>query len=178
MTPGTRRELNISNRAQGFTLVELLIVVAVLGILIAIAALSLRDWRPSLDAKQTATGLVNMLREARSNAVATNYQYKVDFDVPNGQYRMQRGAQAYNSTTWPTTVSGYTALSSGVTIASGATCNATATVDVQFNANGTAKLETPWTSVSPTPVTVCIQSSSSGKTYRIIVTPSGSVSLQ
>ncbi len=164
----------------GFTMVELLIVVAMLGIIAAIAAVSIRGMRPSLDAKQTATALVNLLWQARSDAVAGNFQYKIEFNVPNNQYRMQRGSQAYNTpnTGW-TTVSGYdwTTLSSGITMTSG-NCASTNSVDVQFNANGTARLETPAGTVSTTPVTVCIQGSSTGKTYQIIVTPSGSVALQ
>ena len=125
--------------------------------------------------------MVNLLWEARSRAVGGNFQHKLDFDVPNRQYRMQRGSQAYNTpgTGW-TTVSGYdwSAFSNEVTITSGANCDSTATVDVQFNANGKARLETPTGNNSTTPVTVCIQGEGGSKTYRIMISTSGTVTLQ
>lgn len=181
MTSGTRAEIDGTNRSMGFTLVEVIVATAVIGIIILIATPSVRNWRPTLDAKQTATTMVNILREARSKAVATNFQHKVDFDLPGRQYRMQMGARAYNTPVsgW-TDLTGYgwTKISSGVTLTSGADCNSTNTVDVQFNANGTASLETPWTTASPAPVTVCVQGGAGDKTYRIIMSSAGLISLR
>ncbi len=176
-----RRLLAVTTDSTGFTLVEVVFVIVILGVMIAMAVSSLRNWRPTLDSKQTATTLVNLLREARSKAVATNYQYKIDFDVPNRRYRMQQGNQAYNTPAsgWQS-VPGYNwiPISNGVTITSGGSCNVSSTVDVQFNANGTAYLETPWTTVSATPVTVCIQGGAGTKTYRIVASGAGAILLQ
>ena len=175
-----KRELPGRSFSEGFTLVEIIVVIAVLAILLSIATVSIRQMRPSLDSKQTATKLVNMLWEARSRAVGSNFQCKLEFNVPNGQYRMQNGSQAYNTPAagW-TTVSGYDweSLSKGLTMRSG-DCTSTNTVNVQFNANGMARLETPNGTNSPTPVTVCIQGESGAKTWRITVTPSGAVIVQ
>jgi prepilin-type N-terminal cleavage/methylation domain-containing protein len=166
--------------SRGFTLIEILIAVAILSILIAIATISIRNMRPSLDTKQTANKLVTMLWEARSRAVGSNFQCRLDFDVPNGRYRLQRGSQAYNtpSAGWAT-ISGYDwePLSRGLTMRSG-DCTSTNTVNVQYNANGTARLETPDGTNSPNPVTVCIQGENQARTWRITVTPSGAVIIQ
>lgn len=191
MTPETRREPTFVTSSAGFTLMQLLIAVALVGILIAIATLSIRNWRPALDAKQTAATLVNTLREARSKALTLNYQHKVDIDIPNRKYRMQGGSQAYNNYSAPLTAStvtwssvpsyDWTTLSSGVTISSGIgnSCNSSANVNVQFNANGTARLESPWGSQGKSgPLTVCVQGGTGAVTYRVIVSPAGLVTLQ
>jgi Tfp pilus assembly protein FimT len=191
MTPETRSEPTFATCSAGYTIIQLLIVLTMVGIIVAIAAPSIRSWRPALDAKQTSATLVNTLREARSKALTLNYQHKVDFDVPNRKYRMQSGSQAYNNYSTPLTAStatwvnvpGYdwTTLSSGVTISSGIgnSCNSSANVDVQFNANGTARLESPWGSQGKSgPLTVCIQGGTGAVTYRVIVSPAGLVTLQ
>lgn len=190
MTPENLREPTVANRSAGFSVLELVFAVILAAILIAIVTPSIRNWRPALDAKQTSATLVNTLREARSKAMTLNYQYKVDFDVPNRRYRMQSGSQAYNNYTPPatstatwTTVPGFdwTTLSSGVVISSGIgnSCNSSANVNVQFNANGTTRLESPWGSQGLAgPVTVCIQGGTGNVTYRILVSPAGLVTLQ
>jgi len=181
MTPGTRRKICTLPCTRGFTMIEILVVITILGIILAIAIPSIRNWRPSLDAKQTAVTVVNLLREARSRAVATNFQSKIEVDLPNRQYRMQSGSQAYNTPVagW-TSVPGYdwTTISNGVTMTSGVACNSAASVRIQFNANGSAGLETPWATATTAPVTVCFQGGGSAKTYRIVVSSVGFISLQ
>jgi prepilin-type N-terminal cleavage/methylation domain-containing protein len=181
MTPEIRSKSAGATWSEGFTLVEFIVALALVVIIITIATPSIRNWRPGLDAKQEATTMVNFLREARSKSVATNYQYKVDFDLPNRQYRMQRGSRAYNTpdTEWAdVSGNGWTKLSNEVTFKSGTACDSTDTVDVKFNANGTASLETPWTTVSAAPVTVCIQGGTGAKLYQILVSKAGIVMLR
>jgi prepilin-type N-terminal cleavage/methylation domain-containing protein len=181
MLPYTSNPLGREGFSRGFTLIELIIVIAILSILVTITTLSIRNMRPSLDAKQTANKMVTLLWEARSRAVSSHYQHKLDFDVPGGQFRMQSGSQAYNTpaTGWAV-VSGYDweSLSNGLTMRSGADCTSTNTVNVQFNANGTARLETPAGSNSPTPVSICVRSDGGSKTYRITISTAGTVILQ
>jgi prepilin-type N-terminal cleavage/methylation domain-containing protein len=180
MLPDNQTVLSRRSFAKGFTLIEIIVAMAILAILVTIATLSIRNMRPSLDSKQTANKLVTLLWEARSRAVGGNYQYKLDFDALNRQFRMQKGSQAYNTPTagW-TTVSGYDweSLSKGLSMRSG-DCSSTNTVNVQFNANGTARLETPTGTISTAPVTICLQGEGGSKAYRIMISTSGTVVLQ
>jgi prepilin-type N-terminal cleavage/methylation domain-containing protein len=182
MTAQPRTNAGVPRDRNGFTLLELVITIAVAGLLLAIAVPSSRTWRANANSGQSARTLVNTLMEARSKAIASNYQCKVDFDVPNGRYRMQTGSQAYNtpnsSSKWTTVPSyDYASVSSDVTMKGASDCSSTATIDVQFNANGTAKLESPVGTQVPGPVVVCLQGSSGTSTKKISIAASGRVSL-
>jgi len=167
--------------SRGFTLLELMIVVAIIGLIAFIAAPVLATWRSNIDASQSAKNALDALREARSKAISTNYQHKVAFDVPNRRYRVLTSSsrQSYNTPAagWDTVVQDWTRFPTGLTIMSGVNSDSLATVNVQFNANGTARLETPAGSMSPAPVYICMQSGSSGKIHKIGVAPSGRTTL-
>ena len=70
-----REHRGISRNVRGFSLVELLIVLAVVGVVLAIAALNLRPLGAPLD--QAANGLAGSLRQARTKAMATTSAYRV-----------------------------------------------------------------------------------------------------
>ena len=55
---------------RGFTLIELIVVMVLLGILLAIAAPSMLRWRESAQIKGVARDILGGLRQARSMAVA------------------------------------------------------------------------------------------------------------
>jgi len=65
---------------RGFTMIEMMIVIVVIGIMAAMAAPSFLNWIPKMRLKNDAREKVNYLRQARSRAIAENSQYGVYFD--------------------------------------------------------------------------------------------------
>jgi len=175
-TPGVGRLA----RDCGFTVIEVIVAMVILGTLLAISVPSIVNWRSSMDANQSARAITNTLMEARSRAISGNFQHKVEIDVAGKQYRMQTGNRAYDTQSggWSTVPSyDYTTVSSGITVSSGADCSSSASVDVQFNANGTATLESPIGISIAGPVTVCVQGGAGAPAKKISISTAGRVSL-
>lgn len=65
---------------RGFTLIEVIIVIALLGILMAMATPSLVAWRENAQNKEVAREILAGMRQARSLAVteACNVSYSID----------------------------------------------------------------------------------------------------
>lgn len=66
---------------RGFTLVEVIVAMVLLGILLVIAAPSLNRWRESAGYKEVARGILVGLREARSRAVTENKTVTATIDL-------------------------------------------------------------------------------------------------
>jgi len=107
---------------KGFTLMELIVAVILMGILLTMALPSYSQWRRSLEYRSTARLVVAALREARSRAITDNQPHQVIIDSANRQYRLA------DYTTW-------TLLAPEVSLYTGAT---TTPYVVQYNTNGTS----------------------------------------
>jgi type II secretion system protein H len=68
------------NNKRGFTLVEILVVIAIMGILMAIAIPAVTTWRENDRNKQVARDILAGLRQARSMAISQGEQIAVIFD--------------------------------------------------------------------------------------------------
>jgi type II secretion system protein H len=91
-------------RINGFTLIELLVVIAIVLVLSAIAVPVYSQWMNNQEYRTTARSVFHALREARSMAVATCFEYRVEFDAVNRRYRVVRGNRGFNSNDWNTVI--------------------------------------------------------------------------
>lgn len=79
----------------GFTLVELLVVLAVIGLLIAATPAILSAARPGVEARATTAELANDLRAARAKAIAENREIVMVFDLHGNAYAMQSDGNSH-----------------------------------------------------------------------------------
>ncbi len=80
-------------RCAGFTLIEVIVTLAILGLALVIVAGYKPPWSSGLGLKGTASELASGLRLARSEAIASNRQVPFDLDVTGRVYRVGAGAE-------------------------------------------------------------------------------------
>ena len=161
---------------DGFSLLELMIVILMITIMAVIAAPSFIQWRQNLMYRDTARDLVSILREARTGAISTNREHRVAFAIAGGQYQLIRGNSSSNSTAW-TVIRPWTTVNPGVNLrqGTGLNCPSNADVNIEFNPNGTA--------VNPdgtsNDIRICIQDNTPANRYQVTITPTtGRVRIQ
>ena len=79
----------LARRQAGFTLIEMLVVVAVLGLAVALLATHGPQRSAGLDLRTAAQQVAGTLRLARSRAIATNHEVGVSFDVLARSVRLE-----------------------------------------------------------------------------------------
>ena len=79
-----------SETAAGFTLIEMIVVMAILGLMMVLVTVSGTPVSPATHARAAAEGISGALRTARSEAVRGNSSVEVTFDLARRSYR--RGA--------------------------------------------------------------------------------------
>jgi type II secretion system protein H len=85
MGQGSRGRGQVKNRETGFTLVELLIVIVVLGLMLALAIPKLGELGEA-NLKRSARHLTGMVRFLRDDSQAKKAVYRIKFDIQNGHY--------------------------------------------------------------------------------------------
>jgi prepilin-type N-terminal cleavage/methylation domain-containing protein len=68
---------------RGFSLIELIVVVAMLALLSAIAFPAYRSWTESAAYGEASRELLSLMRDARSRAIANNLEVKFEIDLRN-----------------------------------------------------------------------------------------------
>ena len=80
------------NCCSGFTLIEVIVTLAILGFALILVAGYKPPWSSGLGLRGTASELASGLRLARSEAIASNRQVRFDLDVTGHVYRVGAGA--------------------------------------------------------------------------------------
>ena len=73
---------------KAFTLVELCVVIAIIGIIALIAAPNLVTGLPKYRIKRAARDITSQIRAARSEAIKTSSNITIEFDTDRNQYRI------------------------------------------------------------------------------------------
>lgn len=129
--------MNLSQKA--FTLLELLVTIAIIGTLAAIALPSIADMISTSKYKEAARGIASTLQDARAQAVALNLEHQVVFEVGQKRYQLKRGDKASNSGVWTPVFSNWITFKPGVEMRGTTACDSTAVLTIHFNPNGTAQ---------------------------------------
>ena len=93
-------------RLAGFSLLELLVALALVGVLAALGSFGWRQWQQSLQVRSCAREVASLLRLGRSQAVASNREIRVKAlplgETPGGRplLWLQQGNLSRGSTVW------------------------------------------------------------------------------
>jgi len=90
--PGPRPALPSRSRAAGFTLLELIVTLTILGLALALIVGYKPPWSSALGLRGTAAELASGLRLARSEAILRNQSIAFEIDLAGHRYRVGSGA--------------------------------------------------------------------------------------
>jgi prepilin-type N-terminal cleavage/methylation domain-containing protein len=76
------------NNNKAFTLIELCVVVAIIGIIALIAAPNMVTGLPKYRIKRAARDITSKIRAARSEAIKTSSNITIEFDTTNNRYKI------------------------------------------------------------------------------------------
>lgn len=87
--------------ARAFSLVEMLIVLAIMAMIMGISIPFTSGFGKGLKIKTTARAIIGMMRVARSNSATLRKNYSVVFDVKKGQYWIEDDAGSIYEKKYP-----------------------------------------------------------------------------
>lgn len=159
--------MNYLTNKRGYTLTELMVTLAIVGIVAAMAVPSFMSYLPHLRLNGAARDLISDLRLARSLAVGQNQRYRVVFDVNNDTYTLSRtvGGQVIKSVNYTDPNQGYI----GIDLQAAST--------IEFDFNGTATANGLAITVN-SPATITIRRNDLVETKNIRITGFGRVFVQ
>jgi len=136
---------------KGFTLIELVIVIAIIGVLATISLPFFKGWMLNAEYRGVARDISSTLRLARGSAISTNTEHDVTFNFVANAYSVM---PAFPVADVPPTVD--------LRGKDDCSDNTGTTFNIQFNPNGTRD-----SSVPDDKTYVCILDNSGVKKYRV-----------
>ena len=137
----------ISNR-NGFSLIELLIVIAIFAIMVAISAPNMINWIYDAEYRSASRKVLQALKEGRSRAISRNREQRVEFDLSNSDnsyiFKISEGNRASNSSIWiDIAVSPDSIIPASVALRgnNGGSCNGIVDIVFGFNPNGSSSTD-------------------------------------
>lgn len=128
----------------GFTLLELLVAVFVIGALTAIAVPAMRPMWESARYKKAAREIASVLRETRSRAISENLEHEVCFALTSKNCFVRRGDRANGTEPYTSSPASWTqvkmfSLPEGMKIRGNLACDETSSTNftIQLNPDGT-----------------------------------------
>jgi prepilin-type N-terminal cleavage/methylation domain-containing protein len=91
---------NSLNGQQGFTLIEVVVVVAIIALVLAISVPSFLSWRENMQYRQVSSDLTAAVRDARSKAISRYKQHEVV--LTGNSYTVRAGDRSVASAVWTT----------------------------------------------------------------------------
>jgi prepilin-type N-terminal cleavage/methylation domain-containing protein len=82
------------NQQKGFTLIELIIVMGIMGILATIAVPTFQNYIRNQNLKTAARGITSDFFATRERALSENVRYRITFDQAGNSYTIARGTAA------------------------------------------------------------------------------------
>ncbi len=101
MTTTPRHNTPLTCKA-GFSLVELMVTLAVLAIMTGIAIPSVMAWMPDIYLKDQAAEVKAALMKARSLAINGGTEHRVVFNLDTGTFQIDQGDLMVGATNWTT----------------------------------------------------------------------------
>jgi prepilin-type N-terminal cleavage/methylation domain-containing protein len=117
-------------KRKGFSLIEMLVVIAIIAILLSVAIPSWTQYRQNTDLKTAARGIASDIFNTKQRAVGEAVSYQIAFDQANNRY------QIINTSTNDTTTRNLSEFGSGIIITDVAFNGDT----VDFYTRGTAEV--------------------------------------